>query len=131
MTEATTLDREPQTGKRANTAKSLTTTKDSALDAARRTAQSVESNPLSVLVGGVALGVLIGAILPRLAQEKELLAPVGKRIADTTSAAVQAAREAGKAELDAVLPNKDSARDQVGKILQTVFEAARGATKTA
>lgn len=87
----------------------------------------IENNPLALVAGGVALGAVIGALLPRLAKEKELLAPVGKRIAEGASAAATAARDAGKAEIDALLPQRDVAKDQLGKIIGNAFTAAKDA----
>lgn len=96
----------------------------------QRAGDKIENNPLALVAGGVALGVVIGALLPRLSKEKELLAPVGKRIAEGASAAAAAAREAGKAEIDALLPQRDAAKDQIGKIIGSAFTAARDATRT-
>jgi len=84
-----------------------------------------------VLVGGVALGVLAGAIIPRTEQEGKLLGPVGKRLTDTAAGAAQAAKEAGKAELDALGLNKAAARDQVGKLLDGVVKALSSAGSAA
>lgn len=96
-----------------------------------RTADGIDANPLALVAGGVALGVVIGALLPRPAREKEMLAPVGKRIAEGASAAAAAAREAGKAELDAILPARDDARDQIGKIIGSALTAAKQAAAKA
>ncbi len=41
-------------------------------------------------------------VIPRTEQEGKLLGPVGKRINDTAAGAAQAAKDAGKAELDAL-----------------------------
>jgi ElaB/YqjD/DUF883 family membrane-anchored ribosome-binding protein len=107
--------------------KVIDTTRESARDAARRAAEGIEANPLAVLVGGVALGVLAGALIPRTEQEGKLLGPVGKRLSDTATGAAQAARDAGKAELDALGLNKAAARDQVGKLLGGVVQALSSA----
>jgi len=103
--------------------KALDTTRETAREAARRTAEGIEANPLAVLVGGVALGVIAGAVVPRTEQEGKLLGPIGKRINDTASGAAQAARDAGKAELDSLGLNREAARDQVGKLLDGVAKA--------
>lgn len=95
-----------------------------------RASAQIENNPLALVAGGVALGVVIGALLPRLAKEKELLAPVGKRIAEGAGAAASAARDAGKAEIDALLPKGDAAKEQFSKIIGTAFTAARDATRS-
>jgi hypothetical protein len=105
----------------------LETAKSTATDAVRRTAEGIEANPLAVLVGGIALGVLAGAVIPRTEQEGKLLGPVGKRINDTAAGAAQAARDAGKAELDSLGLNKEAARDQVSKLLDGVVKALSSA----
>ena len=93
-------------------------------------AEGTEKNPLALVAGGVALGVVIGALIPRLQKEKDLLAPVGKRIAEGATAAAAAAREAGKAEIDAILPQRDAAKEQIGKIIGSAFTAAKDAAST-
>jgi hypothetical protein len=116
---------------RSTAERALDTTRDTAREAVRRTAQGIEANPLAVLVGGVALGVLAGAVIPRTEQEGKLLGPVGKRLTDTAAGAAQAAKEAGKAELDALGLNKEAARDQVGKLLDGVVKALSSAGSAA
>lgn len=102
--------------------------------AARKTpsqADDLASNPVVLLAGGVALGVLVGMLIPRLAKERELLDPVGKKLADRASAAAQAAKETGKAEVEALLPARDATRDKVTALIDNVLEAARGAATKA
>ncbi len=98
-----------------------------ARERARKTAETAGENPLALLAGGVALGVLIGVLIPRHSKEKELLAPVGKRLADGAKAAVETARDAGKAELNQLLPAKDTARETVTHILESAASAAKKA----
>ena len=123
MNAPTKIDTGPKQAVKSAAEKALSTTRDTARVAARRTAQGIEANPLAVLVGGVALGAIAGALVPRTEQESQLLGPVGKRINDTASGAAQAARDAGKAELDSLGLNKEAARDQVGKLLDGVIKA--------
>ena len=127
MNAPATIDKKPKPAPRKAVEKALDTTRQTARDAARRTAEGIEANPISVLVGGVALGVLAGALIPRTEQESKLLAPVGKRLTDTATGAAQAARDAGKAELDSLGLNKEAARDQVGKVIDGVIKALASA----
>lgn len=99
--------------------------RDAAADAARRTAESIEANPLGILVGGLAFGALVGALLPRSAQEKELLAPVGKSIGERTRAAIAAARETGQAELGQMGLTKTAARSQVRGLVESLVTVAQ------
>lgn len=111
--------------------KAIETTRDTAREAVRRTAQGIEANPLAILVGGVAIGVLAGTVIPRTEQEGKLLGPIGKRINDTAAGAAQAAKDAGKAELDSLGLNRNAARDQVGKLLDGVVRALSSAGSAA
>ncbi|PKP90405.1 MAG: hypothetical protein CVT77_15160 [Alphaproteobacteria bacterium HGW-Alphaproteobacteria-16] len=97
--------------------------------ARERTAEQIENNPLALVAGGIALGVVIGALLPRPQREKELLAPIGKRIAEGATAAATAARDAGKAEIDALIPPRDAAKEHIGKIVNSALSAAKEASR--
>lgn len=110
--------------------------KESVTHAAQRATDGLESNPLAVVVGGLAVGALVGALVPRSAREKALLAPAGKRLGETARAAVQAAREAGYAELDQRGLTRHAAKDQarglldgLGKALTSAGTAAAGAAR--
>lgn len=100
-------------------------------DAAHRAAAAVESNPLGILFGGLAIGAIAGTLIPRSAKEKELLAPVGRTLAERTRSAVKAAREAGYGELDQRGLTKDAARDQVKSLFQNIVQAAQSAGSAA
>jgi len=109
--------------------------KHAATDAARRTAQTLESNPLGILVGGLAVGAIAGALIPRSAKEKELLAPVGRQLGERARAAVASARQAGQSELDNLGLSKSAAKDQARSIFtglaQAVTSAGTAAAKSA
>ena len=90
-----------------------------------------DGNPLALVAGGIAAGVVLGMLLPRLDKERELLAPVGEKIADRASATIQAAKDAGRAELEGLLPNRDNAKEKVGALFGNVVEAAKGAARGA
>ena len=62
--------------------------------------QRIDSSPLIALGAGAALGAVLGAILPRSEKEKELLAPVGMKLADAGTNAIDRARETGKQKFD-------------------------------
>lgn len=100
------------------------TSRDAARDAAHQAGDVIEGNPLGVLAGGLALGALVGALVPRGDREKQLLAPVGKRLGAAAVAAVAAAKEAGRSELDELGLSKGAAREQVKSLFQGVTKAA-------
>lgn len=108
----------------ARAGETVDSSRETAREAAHQASSLVDGNPLGVLVGGVALGAVVGALVPRSEREKELLAPVGKRIGAAAVAAVAAAKEAGRSELDELGLSKDAAREQVKTLFQGVTKAA-------
>jgi len=101
--------------------------KPSLRESADDAVETLGANPLALVIGGLAVGMIVGALLPRLAKERQLLAPLGQRIADGSSAAVQAARETGKSELEALLPDKQATKDRVSQLFGSVLDAAKQA----
>jgi hypothetical protein len=107
------------------------TTRSTASDAAHRAADGIDANPIAALVGGIALGVAVGALLPRTERERETLGPLGKRLTDSAAAAARAARDAGKQEVEALIPDKAGAKEKASALLGSVAKAARDGAKTA
>lgn len=105
--------------------------REKAREAARQTADAIEANPVGMLVGGLALGALVAAVLPRSQREKELLAPVGRRVGAAATAAAGAAREAGRQELASLGLTGDGAREQAKSLFQNLAKAAASAGKAA
>lgn len=122
---------EPAIKLRVDPAEAAPDAPQTALVAARRTADTIEQNPLGVIVGGLALGVIAGALIPKSAREKAALAPVGKRIVSGAKGAASAAREAAAAELNVAGISRAAARDQIRKLAESVVAAARSATDAA
>lgn len=102
---------------RDRAADALESARERAALAARRTAQGIDENPIAALVGGLALGAIAGVLLPSTRKEAEMLRPLGSRIGEATRVASQAAREAGQAKLDELGLTRDSAREQVNKLV--------------
>lgn len=100
-------------------------------DKARQVAGDLGDNPVALLAGGVALGVLVGVLLPRIAKERELLDPLGRTLAQRATAAAQAAKEAGRQEIDALIPDKDATKERVSAFFGTISDAAKGAAQQA
>lgn len=104
-----------------------TSARGSARNLAERTAAGIEANPLSVLVGGVALGVLAGAFVPRSERETKLLGPVGKHLTDSAKGAIDAAKETARSELDVLGLSRHAARGQATRLLEGVLGAVASA----
>lgn len=81
----------------------------------QKTAETLDTAPMLAVAGGLALGALLGALLPRSTREEELLRPVGEKIGDTARQAIDKARA--------------SARDQIGDLGGKAADALRSASK--
>jgi hypothetical protein len=106
-----------------------------ASEAARRVktkaVDGVDSFPVVALAGGLAVGVLIGALLPRTRQEEELLGTLGGAINDRAKDAVFAARDAGQAKLEELGISQAAAGKQVGKLIESIAQVAESAGNAA
>ena len=100
-------------------------------DRALRTAEELGENPVAILAGGVALGALLGAVLPRIAKERELLDPIGRQLAERATAAARAAKEAGRQEIDSLIPDRDATKERVTALFGNILDAAKGAAQKA
>ena len=93
--------------------------------------EKLQENPMATLVGGLALGALIGTLLPRSEREAALLDTLGARIGDAAREAIDAARVTGQDKLDELGLTPDGARDKVKTIIDGALEAASAAGKAA
>ena len=102
--------------------------------AGRRASARIDSNPVAAVVGGLAIGAIVAALLPRTSREDEMLGEVGRKINDGAREAARAAREAGKSQLDELGLSRDGLRDKlddftdraVGAVKSSAAGAARG-----
>lgn len=98
---------------------------------AERAGKAIETNPLAVIAGGIAIGTAAGALLPKTKRETELLGSVGKRLTGVAAGAAEAARDAAKAELGSLPLSKDAAKAQVSKLIDQVAKAVSSAGEAA
>jgi len=98
---------------------------------AQRAVQNVDTYPVAALVGGLAVGAVLGALLPTTRKEEELLGPLGETVSGRAREAVAAARDAGQAKLDEMGISRDAAGKQVGKLIETLAEVAETAGSAA
>jgi len=89
--------------------------------------EKLEANPLAALLGGIAIGAIAGALIPRLAKEKELLAPLGEKIGEAARAALDAGKSAGAEALEDAGLSSDQIRAQVSKLVEQALQAANEA----
>lgn len=92
--------------------------------ASKKVTEGVDGYPVAALVGGLALGAVVAALLPRTKKEDELLGQFGGEINSRAKEALGAARDAGKAKLDELGISTDSAGKQVGKLIESAAKVA-------
>ena len=100
--------------------------RDSVAGAGRRATESVDEAPLIALAGGLAVGVLLAALLPRTESEKRALRPVGDKLSGAAKAATAAAKEAGQSRLAELGLTPEKGRET----LRSLFDNAGDAAKT-
>ena len=105
--------------------------RETAVTVRTKTAGGIEQSPIGALIGGIAIGALLGALLPRSEREAEVLAPLGDKLGTLAKNAFAAAKEAGQDTLDELGVNKDAAREQVDRLIDTASKAATSATSAA
>lgn len=105
--------------------------RESISDAGRKAGDALSEAPLIALVGGLAAGALIAALLPRSEGETKLLRPAGKRLAGTARAAAEAAREAGTARLGELGLTREAGADTLRSVLKGAGDAARTSAQAA
>lgn len=91
---------------------------------AQRAGEGLNENPVPFLLGGLALGAIAGALLPRTEREAEVLGPFGSRVTNAARAAFEAAKETGGSNIDGFKLNADNARGQATQLLGEVAKAA-------
>jgi ElaB/YqjD/DUF883 family membrane-anchored ribosome-binding protein len=96
-----------------------------------KTSESLEKNPIAALVGGLAIGAIAAALLPKTKRESELLGKTSNKLRSTASTAAKAARDAGKEQLEALGLNGNAVRDQLRGVIEKVGQAASTASKAA
>lgn len=103
------------------------TARDKASSARSSAATNFDTAPLAILAGGIALGAILGALLPRTERETKLLGPVATKASDAAKAAFVAAKSAGQDKLDELGVNKEAARAKVDQLVDTASQAATSA----
>ena len=102
-----------------------------ASDAGERARQGIGDAPLLALGGGLALGALIAAVLPRTRTEERLLGEVGGRINDAARSAASAAKDAGREKLAELNITTEAGKGAVQNLIDGLTEAARSSSQAA
>jgi ElaB/YqjD/DUF883 family membrane-anchored ribosome-binding protein len=112
-------------------ARSVQSSKQIATKAVEKTNDSIDKNPLAIVVGGLALGVILGALLPKSAREKDLLGKTGKKLNDRAREMAEAAKEAGTDKVNSLGLNGEAMREQFRDLVSKATEAVKAAGQAA
>ena len=88
---------------------------------------TIESNPVVAIAGGLALGAILGAVLPTSRREQELLGDVGSRVTDAAKGVASSAVEAGRSQVDEL---KSTAFQKVGEAVVEAVSSGGSSSKT-
>ena len=80
---------------RERTYSAYETARDRAADVTRQATEQISVYPVGAVIGGLALGALVGFLLPASRRERELLRPAGQRITEAARDAAQRGVDAG------------------------------------
>ncbi len=127
---------------KVNAAKAVTKSKDTARrsvessrqlasKAAEKSGQAVNNNPIAMVIGGLAVGAIIGALLPKTDRETKVLGGAGKRINKKVKQAGEAAIKVATQKRDELGLGEDALKDQFRELVGKASEAVRAATKAA
>jgi len=92
-----------------------------------RAAEGFENNPLAALLGGIAIGAAIGALLPRTEREAKALGAVGEKVRGAANEAIEAAKGAGREKLGELGLSREHARETMKSLLDGAIAAAGSA----
>jgi len=103
--------------------------RERAAEATAKAGDQIDQAPLIALVGGLAAGALIAALLPRSERETQLLAPVGGKITGGARSAIDAAKDAGRDKLSELNLTRDAGTSALETIIRGVSQAALGSVR--
>ena len=86
-------------------------------DTARQVTDQMAVYPVGAVIGGLAVGAILGFLLPRTKRETELLGATGRKLVEAGREAAQKGFDAGKERVDAA----------TGKVVREVSSAVREA----
>lgn len=109
---------------RERTYSAYETARDRAADVTRQATEQISVYPVAAVVGGLAVGALLGFLLPSSRREQNLLGSTGRRITDAARDAAQRGIDAGKEQIDEI---RSRAAQKVG---EAVVEAVGGGSSS-
>lgn len=106
-----------------------------ARQAKAKTIEGADKSPLAIILGGIAIGAIVGALLPRTERETKMLGKTGKKLNKKARKIAEAAKDAGMTQVDTLGLNGEAMRAQfrelVSKAALAVKAAGQAATEAA
>ena len=93
-------------------------------DVTRQVSDQMSVYPVGAVIGGLAVGALLGFLLPATRREQDLLAPTGRKITEAARSAAQRGIDAGKEQVEEI---RAKAAQKVG---EAVVEAVGGGSSS-
>jgi len=116
---------------RDRAASAYESTRETASRAGRRAADGLDANPMAAVVGGLAVGALVAALLPRTRGENQALGAFSGRLHEGARNAARAAQDAGRDKLDELGFTREAARDKLSELASGAGEAFRSSAAAA
>jgi ElaB/YqjD/DUF883 family membrane-anchored ribosome-binding protein len=109
---------------RERTASAYEAARRSAGDVTRQASAQMATYPVAAVIGGFAIGALLGALLPRSEREEKLLGPTGRRLTGAAREAAQKGLDAGREQIDEI---RSRAAQKVGEaVTEAVADVVAG-----
>lgn len=96
-----------------------------------KTIESVDKSPLAIILGGIAIGAIVGALLPRTERETKLLGKAGKKLNKKARKVAEAAKVAGMSQVDTLGLNGEAMRAQFRELVSKAALAVKAAGQAA
>ncbi|WP_129792459.1 hypothetical protein [Sphingosinicella sp. CPCC 101087] len=108
---------------RERTYSAYETARERAAGVTRQATDQIAVYPVGAVIGGLAVGALLGFLLPATRREAQLLAPTGRKVTGAAREAAQRGLDAGKQQIEEI---RNRATQKVG---EAVVEAVSGGGK--
>ena len=96
-----------------------------------KTIEGVDKSPLAIILGGIAIGAIVGALLPRTERETKLLGKAGKKLNKKARKVAEAAKVAGMSQVDTLGLNGEAMRAQFRELVSKAALAVKAAGQAA
>lgn len=105
--------------------------KEMARKAKAKTSDRIDQNPLAIVLGGIAIGAIVGALLPRTERETKIMGKAGKKLNKKARKIAEAAKVAGLSQVDTLGLNGDAMRMQFRELVSKAAIAVKAAGQAA